>query len=312
MEHPAYREMLALSREAQQQERTVAYLAEHLGQLLKKREKVFICFFDHQEGGLGWLMEQAVLRCDGVPVIWGPDHLWKTLLQQAFYSRASTIIAPPLIVLGLAKLKKYNGIPLYIRRAITAGYPCLDWMIDGIVSGLDCTTGGCFGVGQTGILAGFSCTKSRGVHLREDAYGVDIVDGSGTPVPDGELGEMVLWPKDRPELRLPLGQNARLVTEPCPCGCTAPRLMDLCPGRTEDPALAELGQYLQSWTSVLDCRLNRGEYGLELEMIVFAGEQLPVLPSAAKQVIRPWDPKLDEPFWYIPVLTKSENDGKTH
>lgn len=305
MEQTALQEMLALAACEVSREQTIGYLAQHLRRFLKKREKVLICFFDHEEGGIGWLMEQAVLRCDGVPVIWGPDHRWKTLLQQAFYSRAGTVIGAPLIILGLTKLKKYNNIPLYIRHVVTAGYPCLDWMIDGIRSGLDCDSYGCFGIGTTGIAAGFSCEKSRGVHLREEC-GVDIMRPDGSLAPDGEEGEMVLYFKERPELRYPLGECGRIESAPCPCGCTGRRLMGMRPGKTEDPALAELGQYLQSWTSVLDCRLRKGECGLELELIVFAGEKLPKLPSAAKQVIRPWDPKHDEPFWYIPMVKNPE------
>ena len=302
MDHPAYWEMVKKNREPEHLESSIAYLAQQLGRFLRRGEKVLICFLEHREGDLSWCMEQAVQRCGAVPVVWGPDHRWKTLLQQAFYSRANTIIGPPLVILGLSKLKKHNGIPLYIRRAITAGYPCLDWMIDGIIRGLDCTTGGCFGLSTTGVVAGFSCGQSRGVHLRQDVYGVDIVDAGGKPLADGEMGEMVLYPLERPELRIDLGENGRIERALCPCGCTAPRLMDMCPGKNEDPDLAELGQYLQSWTSVLDCRLNKGAYGLEMELVVFAGEKLPKLPTAAKQVIRPWDPKHDEPFWYVPTM----------
>lgn len=305
MEQIALREMLDLASEPGTQAKTIDYLAQHLSRFLKKREKVLICFFDHERGSLGWLMEQAVLRCEGVPVIWGPDHRWKTLLQQAFYSHAGTIIGPPLVILGLTKLKKYNNIPLYIRHVVTAGYPCLDWMIDGIVHGLDCDSYGCFGIKTTGVVAGFSCGKSRGVHLRPE-YCVDIVDGDGNPVAEGEEGEMVLYSREKPEQRYPLGETGRIETKPCLCGCSGPRLMDMQPGKTEDSALMELGQYLQSWTSVLDCRLRKGEYGLELELIVFAGEKLPKLPSAAKQVIRPWDPKHDEPFQYIPAVKNYE------
>ena len=306
MDPAIYEQILALAAAPETQAQTIAYLARHLGAFLKKGEKVLIAFPEHDEGSLGWLMEQAVRRCGAVSVLWGPDHRWKTLLQQAFYSHASTIIAPPLIVLGLTKLKKYNGIPLYIRHVVTAGYPCLDWMIDGVIRGLDCSTGGCFGLGDSGVAAGFSCGKSRGVHIREDVYGVDIVDDGGRPLPPGEVGEMVLYPKARPELRCHMGEQARLVTAPCPCGCKAPRLMDLAPGRDMDIDLLNLGQQLQSWTSVLDCRLSKGEYGLEMEMIVFPGEKLPKLPSAAKQIIRPWDPKHDEPFGYMPLTKKVE------
>lgn len=293
-------------------DKTVQYLETHFRPFLKRGDRVLICFSNARRGGLGWLMEQAVLRCGGVPVIWGPDYRWKTVLQQAFYSHATVIMAPPLIVLGLSKLKKYTGLPVYIRHAVTAGYPCLDWMIDGIMKGLDCSSCGIFSFGETGIVAGFSCEHSRGVHIREEEYGVDIVASNEMLLPAGEKGEMILYPKDSPHLRLAMGEQAILVTEPCLCGSPASRLMDLSPGAEVDRDLMELGQQLQSWTSVLDCRIKRGIYGLEMELIVFPGEKLPKLPSAAKQVIRPWDPKHDTPFYYAPTVKKADFSEESH
>lgn len=285
-----------MSYEPMELENTAAYIAAHLRSFLREGDTVLLCFPEHSEGNLSWLYEQAVRRCGAVPEIWGPDRRWKTLLQQAFFSHANAIIGPPLIVLGLTKIKKHSGMPLYIRHVVTAGYPCLDWMIDGIVKGFDCSSWGSFGIGTSAVVAGFSCGKSRGVHLREDVYGIEIVDTEGNPLPAGKTGEIVLYSKSRPELRLPMGELAYLEMEPCVCGCTAPRLMDIRPGEKEDPELIELGQYLQSWTSVLDCRLHKGTYGLEMELVVFPGEKLPKLPTAAKQVIRPWDSQQDEPF----------------
>ncbi len=306
MNRRAYWGIAEISKQPDAQERSIQYLAEHLGKFLKPRERVLICFLEHEEGGLGWLMEQAALRCDAVPVIWGPDHRWQTLLRQAFYSKASAIIGPPLIVLGLAKLVKHNATPLSVRKVITAGYPCMGWMIDGIRKGLDCTVGGCFAMGESGAVAGFACGRSWGVHLREEEYGVDIVDEQGNLLPDGESGEMVIYPKADPTLRYPLGENARKETAVCKCGSSSPRLMDFAPGKTEDPDLIRLGEYLQSWTSVLDCRIEKGPYGLEIEIVCFQGEKLPKLPTAAKLVIRPWDPKHEEPFWYVPTLKVAE------
>lgn len=308
MQRGAYWRIVEKSMESDAQERSIAYLAEHLGKFLKKQERVLICFLEHKHGNLSWLMEQAAIRCGATPVIWGPDHRWKTLLQQAFYSRASAIIGPPFVILGLTKLKKYNNTPLAIRKVITAGYPCLDWMIDGIAKGLDCEAGGCFSLGESGAVAGFACGHSWGIHLRQDAYGVDIVDEEGNILPPGEQGEIVIYPQAYPELRYPMGEFARLETAPCRCGSLTPRLLDFSPGKTEDPELAKLGQYLQSWTSILDCRVRKGESGLEIEIICFPGEKLPKLPSAAKRVVRAWNPKNDEPFWYVPTMNVAENN----
>lgn len=297
-----YRRIVAYGKDALAQERSIAYLAEHLGHFLRKSERVFICFQEHVEGNLSWLMEQAVVRCDAVPVVWGPDRRWKTLLQQAFVSKVTAIIGSPLILLGLSKLRRQSGTPLAIRRVITAGYPCPDWMIDGIVKGLDCEAGGCFSLDTSGVVAGFACGHSWGVHIREEEYGVDIVDADGASLPAGELGEIVLYPKKYPELRWHMGESGRLETRPCKCGSKSVRLMDMAPGMQEDPALVELGQMLQSWTSVLDCRLSKGESGLEMEIVCFQGEKLPKLPSAAKLIVRPWNPQTDVPFPYAPAL----------
>lgn len=304
--------LMAMAESDTEAEKTVQYLHTHFQTFLKRGETVMICFSNARKGGLGWLLEQAVLRCGAAPLIWGPDYRWKTVLQQAFYNRATVIVAPPLIVLGLSKLKKHTGLPVYIRHVVTAGYPCLDWMIEGIARGLDCSCRGVFSFGETGIVAGASCDHSEGVHIRQDAYDVQIVDADGKPVSEGTMGEMVLYPKCSPELRLAMGEEARLVTQPCACGADSYRLLDLRPGKSVDDDMIRLGQELQSWTSILDCRVQRGPFGLEMELVVFQGEKLPKLPSAAKQIVRPWNPNEDAPFFYAPTVKKTEFSAESH
>lgn len=307
MNRNIYNKMVELAREEDALERSVAYLSEHLGHFLRKGERVFICFSEYEHGNLTWLMEQAVLRCEAVPVIWGPERLWKTLLQQAFLNKVTAIIGSPLLLLGLSKLRRQSGTPLSIRRVITAGYPAPEWMIDGIVDGLDCEMGGCFTLNISGVVAGFACGHSWGVHIREEEYRVDIVDENDVRVPDGQMGEIVLYPKDRPDLRWPLGEGGRLEIEPCVCGSDKVRMMDMVWGWGKDPAVLELAQMLHSWTSVLDCQVIKGESGLELEIVCFQGEKLPKLPSVAKLVVRPWNPQTDAPYNFARAM---KFDGK--
>lgn len=299
------REMAARPRA---QEETVAYLAERLNEFVKKRDTVLICFPEQGKGSLSQLMEQAVLRCEASPVVWGADHRWKSLLRLAFSSRAATIISTPLIVLGLAKLRSFYSIPLFVRNVVTSGYPCEEWMIDGIRRGFDCVSWGCFGIGTTDVVAGFSCDAVRGIHLRDTKYRVEIVDPRGNRLPEGEDGEIVLSPVGAPEIRYFMGENARLHTGRCVCGSIQPLLTDIHAGRTEaDVELLELGKMLQSWSSVLDCCLRKGQYGLELELIVLPGGRLPKLPSAAKQTIRVFSPETDAPLPYDPTQKIPEN-----
>lgn len=304
--------MMALAESEVEAKKTVQYLYEHFRTFIKRGDTVLICFSNERKFGLGWLLEQAILRCEAAPMIWGPDYRWKTVLQQAFYNRATVIIAPPLIVLGLSKLKKHTGLPMYIRHVVTAGYPCLSWMIEGIAKGLDCSCRGIFSFGETGIVAGASCDYSDGVHIRQDAYDVQIIDEEGNLLPPGEIGEIVIYPKSHPELRMEIGDKAKRMIETCACGMDTPRLLDLHPGNDVDADIYQLGQTLHSWTSVLDCVVKRSPYGLEIELVVFPGEKLPKLPSAAKQLIRSWNPNEDRPYFYAPTVKKDDFSAESH
>lgn len=293
-------------------EKTLAYLTGHMGTFVRKQERVLICFPDRGEGSIGSLMAQAVRRLGGEPIFWGPDDRWKTLLRQAFVTRATAIVGTPLIVLGLSKLAKATGTPLFIESVLLTGYPSLDWMIDGIQRGLDCRIWGCLGIGDSLNVGGFSCQCSSGVHLRDDVYEVEILDNNGSPVPAGEAGNVTFCLKGRPELRLRGREHARLETAPCACGCAAPRLMDITWSTDVDESLASLGQELHYWSSILDCRLVRTPFGVEMEIVTFFGQKLPKLPSCARQIVRSWDPEKDAPFNFTPWQRKTDFSWENH
>lgn len=279
-------------------EQTVSYLTDRMSVFLKKGERVLICY-DDEPYSLGHVFAQAVKDCGAIPLTWGSDRRWKTLLRQAFFHKVHTIIAEPLVVLGLTKLARAMATPLYVRNVVTASYPFVDWMIDGIVNGLDCKTWGCFDWHGTCVVAGFSCGCNRGLHLREDYYGVRIVDGEGNDVPEGNVGRVELFDRRDPEIRCPTIVTGRLDRAGCRCGCPSGRLVDINPGPHLDLQLINAAQEIMRWTSVLDCKITRGDAGLEIEILVFPGEQLPQLPSCAKLIVRPWEPDVDEPFHII-------------
>lgn len=299
MDLRVYDQILELASETSMRERTVSYLAERLSGIVESGESVLICFHQREAGDLSDLMEQAVLRCGGRPVVWGADHRWKTLLRLAFTSRASTVIGTPCVILGLRKLKKAMVTPLYIRNVVTAGYPCTEWMKEGIIKGFDCRIFSSLGLFTTGVVAGFSC--GHGIHLREEEYSIEILDEQGQSLPAGELGRWAISPVGHPELRVVPGEFGRLELQPCPCGRPGIRMADRQHWDACDRELAALAENLLSWTSVLDFSLRRSAFGLELEMVIFPGEKLPKLPTCARQVIRPWNPEVDEPFPDVPV-----------
>ena len=84
---------------------------------------------------------------------------------------------------------------------------------------------------------GINCTKEEGMHYWDDFLYVEIIDPkTGEPVPDGELGEIVittLVKEGAPLIRYRTHDLSRIIPEKCSCGSAFPRL-DRIMGRTDD------------------------------------------------------------------------------
>lgn len=84
---------------------------------------------------------------------------------------------------------------------------------------------------------GFECCEQNGLHFWEDYYIVEIVDPETLePVPDGEIGELVLTTLQReamPLLRYRTRDLTRVLGRTCPCGRNHIRL-DRMRGRSDD------------------------------------------------------------------------------
>ena len=83
----------------------------------------------------------------------------------------------------------------------------------------------------------FECEYQNGLHIWEDSYLVEIVNPQNLePVPDGELGELVMTTLDReamPIIRYRTRDLTRILPIDCPCGRTH-RMLDRITGRTDD------------------------------------------------------------------------------
>lgn len=277
---------MTLAKKKENYEQTVSYLKQKLSVFVRPQEKVLLCFDDAGAYSMGALMERAVSELGASPVLWGSDQTWQALLRQAFFSRATTIVGEPLLVLGLTKLSKATGTPLRIRNVVLAGTPSERWMVEGIHKGLDSKSWGCYDPIPGLVVGGFSCACRYGIHIRTDAVSVK----------KGDDGRILISPVSDPELWYATNHRARIVHEPCACGDPSPVLTDFQLIKEPDSALDGLQEALLSWSSILDYRAVRTENGLELEVIAFPGERLPMLPSCAKRHVRPWIPKHDVPF----------------
>jgi phenylacetate-CoA ligase len=83
----------------------------------------------------------------------------------------------------------------------------------------------------------FECTFQNGLHVWEDAYILEIVNPETLePVPEGEIGELVMTTLDRqamPLIRYRTRDLTRILPGDCPCGRTHRRI-DRITGRTDD------------------------------------------------------------------------------
>ena len=82
-----------------------------------------------------------------------------------------------------------------------------------------------------------NCKYDQGMHYWDDYLYIEIIDPvSGKPVPDGEMGEVVittLVKEGAPLIRYRTHDLSRIIPGTCPCGSPYPRL-DVIMGRTDD------------------------------------------------------------------------------
>lgn len=82
-----------------------------------------------------------------------------------------------------------------------------------------------YGTAELGIVA-YECEAQQGMHLVEQVI-VEVLDpATREPVPEGEVGELVVTAlrPAYPLVRLATGDLSRVIPEPCRCGRSSPRI----------------------------------------------------------------------------------------
>lgn len=295
MDRSNYQKLYDLETTPEALEISSQYLAKQLKPFLSLLEPVLICFPDDGPASLGSVFKRAVEICGAIAIVWGPDYRWQELLRLAFDSHANTVIAPPQALLGLMKMARATGTPLYVYDVIACGDPFPRWMVNGVKQGLDCMVWGCYAIGSGPLVAGFSCTQEAGIHIRDDLF-VPVVDRSGD-AHRPNWGRLSFQYARDPELIFDPQVLALVQHQPCSCGSDEPRVQDTVATNADDAFMDSLFETVLTWSSVLDFRATRKENGLCLELVVFPDEALPKLPSCAQLTVRKWEPKTDIPFF---------------
>jgi phenylacetate-CoA ligase len=149
--------------------------------------------------------------------------------------RPNGLVAVPSLLLALARQAKKDGDDLASfapRRAMLIGDAirgqdlasnALGRLLEGAWGGELFST---YGLTEAG-LAYHECPLHQGLHSHPDLVVTEIVDDAGRPVPDGEIGELVittLQVEGMPFIRYRTGDVTFMIPDACPCGRRGPRI----------------------------------------------------------------------------------------
>ena len=190
-------------------------------------------------GGLGFQYGAEKLGMLTVPAAAG-----NTLRQLKFFKdfRTTVVHAIPSYAARLYEVMCEQGIDprrdLALRTLVIGAEPHSEDTRKRIEEMLGVKAYNSFGMSEMcGPGVAFECKQQNGLHIWEDYYIVEIVDPDTLePVPDGEVGEMVLTTLNReamPLLRYRTRDLTRILPGTCPCGREHKRL-DRMKGRSDD------------------------------------------------------------------------------
>lgn len=190
-------------------------------------------------GGLGFQYGAEKLGMLTVPAAAG-----NTLRQLKFFKdfRTTVVHAIPSYAARLYEVMCQQGIDprrdLSLRTLVIGAEPHSEDTRRRIEDMLGVKAYNSFGMSEMmGPGVAFECPEQNGMHIWEDYFIVEIVDPvTLEPVPDGEVGELVLTTINReamPLLRYRTRDLTRILPGECPCGRVHRRL-DRMKGRSDD------------------------------------------------------------------------------
>jgi phenylacetate-CoA ligase len=189
-------------------------------------------------GGLGIHCGAEKLGCLTIPAGAGNSQRQIKLLTDF---KVTGIHIIPSYAMHLANVIREMGIDpraLPVRIALVGAEPYTEETRRRLEEIFDMKVYNSYGLSEmNGPGVAFECPEQHGMHVWEDAYLAEIVDpATGEPVPDGELGELVMTSLGRegmPIIRYRTRDLTRFLPGECPCG-RAHRRIDRLHGRSDD------------------------------------------------------------------------------
>lgn len=187
--------------------------------------------------GIGFQLGAELLGAMAIPM--GPGNTEKQLKMMEDL-KSTVLAATSSYALLLAEEIEQRGIRdrLYLKKGVIGSERWGEKMRNRIQNELGIEIYDIYGLTEIyGPGIGISCDEHAGMHVWADYIYIEVIDpDTGAPVPDGEVGELVLTTLRKegvPLIRYRTHDLTRIIPGDCACGCRHPRI-DTLVGRTDD------------------------------------------------------------------------------
>ena len=210
---------------ADDQERTIDYFHHGMLEFAKPGDRALILFPGHSPGSLNVLLSEALSRMDVTAEIFGfpsPED-YDTVIGRILTGRINYLVGPAPVIAAIAARSEKKGTADQLSEIIDAVLLAGSFVSDEncrIISSLwHCRIDEDYGMTETGLGGAVGCKVSGGYHTWESDLYYEIVDPlSGSPLPEGQYGELVvttLCRKAMPFIRYRTGDISRIIPGPC-------------------------------------------------------------------------------------------------
>lgn len=187
--------------------------------------------------GIGFQNGAEKLGAMAIPM--GPGNTDKQL-QMMMDMKSTVLCSTSSYALLLAEEIEKRGIrdKIHLKKGVIGSERWGDKMRQRISEELGIELYDIYGLTEIyGPGIGISCKYDTGMHYWDDYIYIEIIDPvTLKPVPDGEMGEIVittLVKEGAPLIRYRTHDLSRIIPGDCPCGCKHPRIGTIM-GRTDD------------------------------------------------------------------------------
>jgi phenylacetate-coenzyme A ligase PaaK-like adenylate-forming protein len=205
---------------ADDQELTIDFFGVGMSTFTEVDDRVLILLPGETPGSVGDLLRIGLQRLGRRPIPYGPvrDPIHALEVMQA--QQVDCLVGSPTQVLGLARRWQPGTVK---PRSVLLSTDYLPAAIVRILKDVwDCDVYNHYGASEMGLGGGVECAAHCGFHLREADLYFEIIDPeSGTPLPEGDYGEVVfstLTRRGMPLIRYRMGDRSRFVPGDCQCG----------------------------------------------------------------------------------------------